>query len=353
MIELLDKYKIKTDVIAFGVSGGADSLAMVLSAKEECDIYGIKVVALTVNHGLRPSAAAEAEYVCKVMQEHKIEHHILTWEGEKPQTGIEEAARIARYDLMRKWCFENGVKYLAVAHHLRDQAETFLMRLQRGSGLEGLCAIREVSEYKGLKILRPLLHLPPEFLENYLQNKKIEWIHDESNDNPDFLRVKMRRFLPEFMRKTGIDLAKINTAISNLQSAESYIEEQVQEELSQKVRNDYDAVYSFAYKDFFEWHREMKFRILSVLLKKDYIPRAESVLLLIDALSCLPFAGATLGGKEIMIKYKRVWIVPEMAAKHQSSRKEWKDFVSENPEYKTLKIPHKARLALLKAKENQ
>ncbi|MBR3501955.1 MAG: tRNA lysidine(34) synthetase TilS [Alphaproteobacteria bacterium] len=352
MFELI-RNKIKTDIIAVGVSGGADSLALALMLNDECKTYGIKVIALTVNHKLRPSAAKEAEYVAEIMQAHKIEHHILTWEGEKPSTGVEEAARLARYDLLREWCFKHNVEYLAVAHHLRDQAETFLMRLERGSGLEGLCSMREITDYKGLKIFRPLLHYPPEFMEDYLRKKNITWIHDESNDNTDFLRVKMRKFLPEMQQKTGIDLAKFDEAITNLQSAESYIEEQVQKEIDANITTEFNLVFSFKYSAFLRWHKEIKFRILANLLKKNYIPRADSVLELINALNKLPFTGATLGGKEIFLNYGRIWIVPEMKAKHKSSRKEWKEFVAQNPEYKDKKIPHKARLAILNIKENQ
>ena len=352
MLELLGKHNIKTNILAVGVSGGADSLALALMLKDECEKYGIKVIALTVNHKLRSCADKEAEYVAEVMQKHHIEHHILLWEGEKPSTGVEEAARLARYDLLRQWCFEHNVEYLAVAHHLRDQAETFLMRLERGSGLSGLCSMREIADYKGLKILRPLLHYPPEFMENYLRKKNINWIHDESNDNTDFLRVKMRKFLPEMQQKTGIDLAKFDEAITNLQSAESYVEEQVQNEIKAKVITYFNTVFSIKFADFMNWHKELKFRILAWVLKKDYIPRADSLLNLIADLQKLPFTGATLGGKEIFLSYGKIWIVPEMKAKHKSSRKEWKEFLAQHLEYKEQKIPHKARLAILNIRTN-
>ena len=348
MLELFDKYKIRIDALAVGVSGGADSLALALMLKSECDDCGIRLIALTVNHKLRPSADAEAKYVAEIMQKHHIEHHILIWEGEKPLTGVEEAARLARYELIRKWCFEHNIKYLATAHHLRDQAETFLMRLERGSGLSGLCAMREISDYKGLKILRPLLHTNPQIMENYLKEKNIKWVHDESNDNDDFLRVKMRKFLPQLEQKTGIVLEKFDEAVTNLQSAESYIEEQVQKEISNKVTSYFDTVFSIKLTDFLALHNELKFRIMATLLKKDYIPRADSILNLIAELQKLPFSGATLGGKEIFLSYGKIWIVPELQAKRKSSRKEWEDFVAKNPEYKDLKIPHKARIAILK-----
>lgn len=347
ILDLLDKNKVKTDKVAVGVSGGADSLALALMAKEELEIYGIKVVALTVNHKLRPTAEKEALYVQQIMQKFGIEHHILTWDGEKPHTGIEEAARQARYELLSEWCINNNVNCLLVAHHQLDQAETFLMRLQRGSGLEGLCSMREVTQHNNLKIVRPLLHTNPEVMKDYLKARNIEWVQDESNDNTDFLRVKVRKFLPEIQQRIGIDPAKFDLAINNLQSAESFIEQQVDKEIKNKVSNDFNTVFSFKYTDFVGWHKEIRFRVLSLLLKKEYIPRAESILGVIESLCNLPFKGATLGGREIFVSYGRIWIVPELSAKRQSTRKDWKEFVKRNPKYKNQKIPHKARLAIL------
>ena len=199
----------------------------------------------------------------------------------------------------------------------------------------------------GVKILRPLLHIEPVVFEKYLKEKNIEWVHDSSNDNTDFLRVKMREFLPFFEQKTGIDLAKFDEVVTNLQSADDFIAEQVEKEIQAKVQNDFDTVQSIKYGDFIKWHRELKFRILARLLKKKYIPRAKSVLELISALQKLPFGGATLGGREIFLNYGKIWIVPEVSAKRKSTRKEWKEFLLNNPKYKNDKIPHKARLAIL------
>lgn len=100
---------------------------------------GRRVIALTVDHGLRPESRDEAEYVAKLAAERQIEHHILIWEGEKPEKGIEEAARTARYGLLCGWCRDNGVGTLAVAHHLLDQAETFLC-VCSGAAVSTACA---------------------------------------------------------------------------------------------------------------------------------------------------------------------------------------------------------------------
>ena len=352
MEAFLNKHHIKDKIIAVGVSGGADSLALALKADEELKVFGRRIIALTVDHHLRPSSADEARFVAEIMQQHGIEHHILSWEGEKPTTGIEEAARIARYELIKKWCNENGVKTLMTAHHLYDQIETFLMRLQRGSGLEGLCCIREISSWNGLTVLRPFIHTKPQELQQYLQQRHIRWIHDESNDDDNFLRVKMRRFMPELMAQTQITPERFDEAVSNLQSAENFINAEVDRVLNSDVENHFDTVFSFKYTTYLQWHPELKFRMISRLCKKQYIPRADSILNLITALNQMPFNGATLGGKEIISAYKQIWILPELACKHQSTRRPWKDFLTTHPSYKNKKIPHKARLAILEKVNN-
>ncbi|MBQ8481656.1 MAG: tRNA lysidine(34) synthetase TilS [Alphaproteobacteria bacterium] len=353
MQNFLIKHHIRDKVLAVAVSGGADSLALALQAQEQLVLYGYKIIALTVNHGLRPSASKEAEYVAQIMQKFNIEHHILIWQGEKPDSGIEEAARSARYSLIKDWCDKHNVGVLLVAHHLRDQAETFFMRLQRGSGLSGLCSMREVSNYENLKILRPLLKTNPKVLKDYLRNKNIEWIEDESNQNTKYLRNKIRKFLPMIAENTGITLERIDEATTNLQSADDFIESYVDALFGREIKQYGTDVFGILYADYLKWHSEIKFRVLAKLCQKQYIPRADSIMMAIKALNVLPFSGLTLGGKEIFTAYGKVWIVPEMCSKRKSSRLEWKKFAEQNPQYKNVKIPHKARLALLKIKEER
>lgn len=346
--EVLNRYHLDDAKIAVGVSGGADSLALVLQAAEELSVFGRKVVALTVDHGLRPTSQQEAEYVAGLMRRFGIEHHILVWQGVKPQTGIEEAARQARYALLGNWCRQNNVRVLLTAHHAKDQAETFLMRLQRGSGLEGLCGIREYSERDGLIILRPFLRQNPEDFRAYLQQRKIAYVEDESNTDTAFLRGRVRQFLPQLHKYTGIDVAKICKAVNNLQSAEDYIGQQLENLLAQEVLWDFETVCRFRHASYLSWHNEMKFRVLARLCRRNYIPRAESVIQLAEALNKLPFTGATLGGREILLTDGWVWIVPEQKTKGQKTRKLWQDFVAVFPDYKELNVPHKAKLAIMK-----
>lgn len=350
--DFLTKHQIKEETFAIGVSGGADSLALALMAKEALPQY--RLVALTVDHGLRPSAKKEAQYVAEVMKAHGIEHHILVWKGEKPTTGIEEQARVARYRLLCDWCKENGIKYLAIAHHLNDQAETFLMRLQRGSGLFGLSAMQEVSEKNSIILLRPLLHTPPQVMKDYLRERQIEWVEDESNQCTDFLRVKMRQFLPLFTEKTGVTPERIDEAVSNLQRARWFIESAIQEVIDESVSLYGDCGAAFDYTHFINWHEELKFYVLSKLLTdiggNDYVPEAEALLKLIKKMQNDDFTAATLGGVYIERLGLKVWLVKEYREDVPFDSIKWDEFVKHNPIYNGAKLPHKLKIALISEK---
>lgn len=350
--DFLARHQIKDDTFAIGVSGGADSLALVLMFKEA--LPHCRLVALTVNHGLRPSAEQEADYVAQVMKTHGIEHHILVWKGEKPTTGIEEQARVARYRLLTDWCQKNDIKYLAIAHHLNDQAETFLMRLQRGSGLFGLSSMQEVSEKNGIIILRPLLHTHPHAMKDYLKAKNIEWIEDESNQCVDFLRVKMRQFLPLLEKNTEISVQRIDEAVTNLQRARHFIEDSVVAIIDKTVNLYNDCGASFDYMHFINWHDELKFYVLSKLLKdigdSDYVPEAEALLALIRDMQSDDFTAATLGGVYIEHSGLKVWLIKEYRENIILEEAKWERFIKDNPMYNGIKLPHKLKIALISQK---
>ena len=343
----LQKHHIEDNVLAVGVSGGADSMALALMLHEQLAVFGRRIVALTVDHHLRSNSSAEAQYVAEIMQKFGIEHHILEWLGAKPQTNVEATAREARYGLLQDWCVAHHIKCLFVAHHSQDQAETFLLRLRRGSGLEGLCAMREVSEWHGLKILRPLLGRQPQELRAYLQAKNVAWITDESNSDERFVRNKLRAFLPLLEQKSGISIEKICTATRCLQSAEDYIESQVDVVMGASVHRYGSHVFYFKYADFLSWHAEMQFRILVRLSRQKYMPRAERVLRLIEKLHHLPFRSATLGQREFILAGQTVWVVPEMRQKVHFKAKDWADFTAQNPAYQKVRLPYKVRQALM------
>ena len=186
--------------VAVAVSGGADSLALTLLADAWVRARGGRVTALTVDHGLRPEAAAEAAQVKVWLTARGITHKTLSWQGDKPQTGIQAAARRARYGLLLEWCRRHGVIHLLLAHHADDQAETVAMRQAKGSGPEGLAAMAPVSPPplpgpRWPRLLRPFLSLRKERLEATLRAMGQPWIDDPSNLDLTYERVRIRRRL--------------------------------------------------------------------------------------------------------------------------------------------------------------
>ncbi len=159
------------------------------------ELPGVHVVALTVDHGLREGSRAEAEQVARWCAGLSVPHHILTWDGEKPASGIQAKARAARYDLMSAWCRSNGISVLLTAHTLNDQAETVLMRKQRTTSAASLAGIWPETEWNGVRVVRPLLGVTRCTLRAMLKRVGQGWLEDPSNDNDRFERVRIRRSL--------------------------------------------------------------------------------------------------------------------------------------------------------------
>lgn len=182
--------------VAVAVSGGADSLALTLLLADWAAVRGCKIVALTVDHGLRAQSRAEALRVASWLLDAGIEHHILNWhDGNAGMSGMQARARDARYGLMAGWCLAHGVRQLFVAHHLGDQAETFVMRLKRASTLFGLAAMASKRERYGVWLCRPLLAVPKTRLLATLEFRGQAWVEDPSNLNCAFERVRTRALI--------------------------------------------------------------------------------------------------------------------------------------------------------------
>jgi tRNA(Ile)-lysidine synthase len=215
--------------IAVAVSGGSDSMAL-LRLAEQWSQHRIKISVLTVDHGLRPEAAAEAAKVAEWCAPLNLEHHMLRWEGTKPKTGLQAKARAARYDLLSKWCKANGVAYLLTGHTMDDQAETVLMRQQRTDTAESLAGIWETAIWDGVKVFRPLLGKSRADLRAYLTSLGQPWIDDPSNSDSRFERVRVRQTLAEEDRR--VELADIavkagRTARAFSVATEQWVNEQL------------------------------------------------------------------------------------------------------------------------------
>ena len=183
-------------VIGLAVSGGADSLALMLLHAAWADPGKPTAIVYTLDHGLRPEARGEAEMVVREAERLGLRARLISWTGEKPSTGRQEAARAARYRLIGEAMGEDGARVLLTAHHRRDQAETVLMRLAHGSGVSGLGGMRGFSQVEGVAIFRPLLDVPPEALAELVARHGLTPAADPSNSDPAYERTRWRDALP-------------------------------------------------------------------------------------------------------------------------------------------------------------
>jgi tRNA(Ile)-lysidine synthase len=181
--------------VALAVSGGPDSLALMHLAAwwRAAERSGPELSVLTVDHGLRASSRDEALMVGCLASSLELPYTVLSWDsGATRHTSLQARARTARYNLMAAHCQANEIPALVTAHDLDDQAETFLMRLKRGSGLDGLAAIPERSAWGGIVLLRPLLDVPKARLVATLAEKSIGFVSDPSNVDHRFERARVR-----------------------------------------------------------------------------------------------------------------------------------------------------------------
>jgi tRNA(Ile)-lysidine synthase len=225
--------------LVLAVSGGPDSTALMLLAARwrAARKAGPKLIALTVDHGLRREAKAEAAGVARLARKLKVTHRILRWRGAKPGTGLQQAARIARYRLLADAARKAGAAHVLTAHTLDDQAETVLIRMSRGSGVTGLAAMARLAALPGdrdIKLVRPLLDIPKARLLATLKAAKVPFADDRSNRDPRFTRVRLRDLMPRLAAE-GLDARRLALLARRLKRADRAIEaavDRAQAELS-------------------------------------------------------------------------------------------------------------------------
>lgn len=215
------------------VSGGRDSMALMLLAARHVRSAGrdAELTVLTVDHGLRPEAAREAAFVAEAAAGLGLRQQTLHWRGPRPASGLQAAAREARYDLMADYALARGIGCLATAHQLEDQAETVLMRLKRGSGLDGLAGIPAEGRWGGLPVFRPLLDIPRARLETELEVAGMAWIDDPSNEEDRFERVRVRKAMQELAR-LGYSAQALATAARRMRRASEALDAATQDFLA-------------------------------------------------------------------------------------------------------------------------
>ena len=287
--------------LAVAVSGGPDSLALAFLAKCYSLKKKIKVKCFIVDHKLRKESTSEAETVKNILKKINIDCKILPWNGKKPLKNIQATARNKRYSLLANECKKNDITYLLLGHHINDLFENFLIRLVRGSGLNGLISFNKKTKYKDqkLNIARPLLDVEKKDLV-YVAKKVFNFfIKDPSNVNEDFKRTRIRNLL-QLLEKEGLDKKKLILTINNLKDSDKSIKFYLDRNLKKNVvflkkKNIYILSYNF-----FDQSHEIIFRSLTKLIqklgKKYYPVRGKSIIELIKGINAKSFSKVTLGG---------------------------------------------------------
>lgn len=301
--------------LAVAVSGGSDSMALALLAHDWAKAQNITLTALTVDHHLRAESSAEAQQVQQWLSARGMAHHILEWQFDAPPSANRQAAaREARYSLMAEWCAAQGIHHLLLGHHLDDQAETFLLRLQRGSGVDGLAAMRPTTTRHGLTLLRPLLDVPKAALQHYLHSQKQPWAEDPSNEDRAYNRTAMR----ELLAQNGLDASTFAATAERMARAQDYLQQQTNAAYSACCQLHDDGTIHLHLGHWQALHEEIRLRVLADTVAdmngSIYRPRFSELKSLHDALCAPAPETRTLAGIRFIPENGQVLLLREAAA---------------------------------------
>ncbi|MBP9951634.1 MAG: tRNA lysidine(34) synthetase TilS [Cypionkella sp.] len=278
--------------LGLGVSGGGDSLAMLYLAHSA----GLEIRAVTVDHGLRDGSAEEAAAMARICAGLGVAHSTLRWQRPKGAGNLQDQARRARRELIGDWARRAGLQAVALAHTQDDVAETFLMRLSRGAGVDGLSAMAGDWHEGGLRWLRPLLGVSRAGLRAYLRGRGAQWADDPSNESDRFQRVRARKALM-VLADFGLSAQRLAEVAVHLEQARVALERAADAASCGVLGEEAGAVW-IAREGFAALVPEMQRRLLHRLLlwmePADYAPRGAAVERLRRAL--LAGKAATLAG---------------------------------------------------------
>lgn len=247
-----------------GVSGGSDSLALLHLLKRISN----NIVVVTVDHHLRKESSDEAKIVSKWCQNLGIQHHTLVWSRdqspEMQQGNVMKQARDARYNLLSNFCILHQIQDICIGHTQDDQAETVLMRLMRGSGVDGLSAIKDIRRYNSVRIVRPVLSFSRNILRGYLHSIRQEWIDDPSNIDRKYERIRTR----DMIRSCGFSQSRLAKTAVHMQRAQEVLEHQCVLLKRECLTIKPARIYSVDKGKFLEGYIETQLRLLSEILQK-------------------------------------------------------------------------------------
>ena len=259
--------------LLLAVSGGPDSMALMwlVVRWRNALAHGPRLIAITVDHGLRSEAAAEARHVKRLARSLDVPHRTVRWTGAKPKTGLPAAARAARYRLLAQAARAAGATHILTAHTRDDQAETLLMRMLRGSGISGLAAMARESGRDGVRLARPFLDVSKSRLIATLTRAKVGFADDPTNHDTNFTRPRLRAVMRVLAAEGGDSrnlarlasrLARANAAVEILvDGAERYLALRYREPQSNSHAKTFDAK-TFDAKAFAAMPEEIRLRLL-------------------------------------------------------------------------------------------
>lgn len=309
--------------LAVGCSGGADSMALTCLLKQWTDRRSIALTALIVDHGLRPEASAEAATVAGWLTKRGVNAVVLTYGGEKPASNIQAAARRIRYGLMQDWCLAQQASVLAVAHHLEDQAETFLLRLARGSGVDGLSAMAQVADLRNASdkrviVIRPLLDTAKADLRDVLTQSDWPHVEDPSNRDIRHARVRMRNLMGPLAME-GLDARRLARTARSMRRARQALEKATDAFLAAHAVVDSCGYAGIELDAFASVDEEIALRALTRSLRLvsggEYPLRLDRLENMATAMRSAPSPGPrTLAGCRIEIRAGRILVFREAGA---------------------------------------
>ncbi len=287
--------------VAVAVSGGPDSMALCKLLGDWSAGKGIEVHALTVDHNLRAESGDEAAQVGAWLSNWPVRHGVLKWESPSG-TAIQEEARKARYRLMGEYCQQHDIQYLFLGQHGDDQAETVLFRLSKGSGLDGLAGMQDVSSYdEKLTLVRPLLDVSKDVLSHFCEVENVAYVEDPSNENDDFARVRLRQSR-QILEEEGLSSKRLNVTAKRLSRARKALDSIAGKAYKEATLNNDTNCIVFKIDVLLKQPEEIILRCVLKALEKfrpeaDYAPRMEKVeTLLDDLMGADVFRKRTLGG---------------------------------------------------------
>ena len=312
---------------AVAISGGPDSLALVLLSDQYAKENRLKLTAISVDHSLRSDSKNEIKWIERLMRKYKIKFISLKVKGQKPKSNVMSHARDNRYSLLTQYCKKSKITFLLTAHHLDDEIENFFMRLIRGSGIKGLSSsnLKYTHRKSGVKIIKPLLSYSKKTLIKYLAQKKQKYIFDPTNKDNRYDRSRIRLLTSKLISE-GLDKSRLANVIDNLKKAESAIQSSLSEHVKTLVRIRNKSSIVITLKDFTKLPEEIQFRIAANILeyvgKKNQKPRAKSVLNVMEKIVVKDFKRMTVHGCIIAKKEKEIILSREEGRINKNVKKQ-------------------------------